>query len=103
SQECYFADSAAEWTDHAGNFLKNAAGEVLASAGRKDRGAELSLGFIGPSYDSAHKADRADVISDPTRDYRGEARKLHAEPQYANRAYGRVKPDGRYRWLQYWF
>jgi hypothetical protein len=103
SQECYFADSAAEWTDHAGNFLKDAAGEVLASAGGKDGPADLSLEFIGPSYGPDQKADKADVISDPTRDYRGEARKLHADPAYGNRVYGRVKPDGDYRWLQYWF
>ncbi len=103
SLECYFADSAAEWTDHAGNTLKDAAGDVLAAAAGAGGAAVLSLDLLGPAYGADKKAADTDLISDPTREYREQARELHANPKYGNRVYGRVKPEGEYRWVQYWF
>jgi hypothetical protein len=99
SQESYFADSAAEWTDNPGNALRDARGKVLASAGHG-----LTPAFLGAEYPDGTKADRRDVIGDPTRNYREQARKLHANPRYANRMYGHaVVDDHDDLWLQYWF
>jgi hypothetical protein len=98
SHEPYFADSAAEWTDNPGNLLKRADGTVLATA---ENG--LSLGFLGPTYGPNAAAAKTDVISNPSRDYAKQARRLHVEEKYANRVYGHVADDGGDQWLQYWF
>ena len=99
SQESYFADSAAEWTDNPGNQLKRADGTVLAAAGQG-----LELSFLGPHYAQNASAAKADVISNPSRKYREQARRLHALPGYANHVYGHAVMDaaGAF-WLQYWF
>jgi hypothetical protein len=99
SQESYFADSAAEWTDNPGNRLINANGKELASAGHG-----LTPAFLGVKYPDGTAAAKKDVISDPRDDYREQARKLHANPRYANRMYGHaVTDDNGDLWLQYWF
>jgi VPS62-like protein len=100
SQESYFADAADTWTDNPGNVLVRADGTVIALAGDL-----LELAFLGPhTYGNGERAARGDAISDPTRDYRAQARRLHEDPRYANRVYGHaaVGGDGR-QWLQYWF
>jgi hypothetical protein len=44
------------------------------------------------------------VISNPSHDYSNQARRLHADTNYANRVYGHVADEkGGSRWLQYWF
>src|SRR3954467_5437209 len=93
SHEAYFADSAAEWTDNPGNALKRADGTVLATA---ENG--LHLGFLGPTYGPNAAAAKTDVISNPSRDYAKQARRLHADPKYRNRVYGRVVDDGGDQW-----
>jgi hypothetical protein len=99
SQESYFADSAAEWTDNAGNELRDARGKVLATAGHG-----LSPAFLGIEYPDGAIADKRDAIADPHDGYREQARKLHANPRYANRMYGHaVVDDNDDLWLQYWF
>jgi hypothetical protein len=99
SQESYFADSAAEWTDNKGNELRNAAGKVLATAGNG-----LTPAFLGVTYPGGAKATDKDLIADPAKDYREQARKLHANKRYANRMYGHaVVDDDGDLWLQYWF
>jgi hypothetical protein len=98
SHEPYFADSAAEWTDNPGNCLKREDGTVLATA---ENG--LDLTFLGPTYTTNAAAAKTDVISNPSRDYPKQARKLHADPKYANRVYGHVVDQAGVRWLQYWF
>ena len=99
SQESYFADSAAEWTDNPGNRLVTAAGQELAVAGHG-----LGLAFLGPTYPDGTAAQDTDVISDPTREYRSQARALHQRPGYANHVYGHAVPDRNGDlWLQYWF
>jgi len=99
SQESFHADSAATLTDSVGrsgpNVLKRKNGTVLAKAG-----AELSLDFLG-SYGAPKKDDYLDAVG---RDYVADARRLHAEPQYADRIYGHVATDRNgATWLQYWF
>jgi hypothetical protein len=99
SQESYFADSAAEWTDNPGNRLTRADGTVLATA---DNG--LDLAFLGPTYTRNAAAAKGDVIGNPTRDYRNQARRLHQLPGYANHVYGHAVVDAADDlWLQYWF
>jgi hypothetical protein len=99
SQESYFADSAAEMTDNPGNRLVRTDGTVLATAGD-----DLSLAFLGVKYPDKSRAARTDVISDPGRNYRDQARALHQNPAYRNRMYGHTVTDGTGRlWLQYWF
>ncbi len=99
SQESYFADSAAEWTDNPGNELRRADGTVLAIAGHG-----LELDSLGQLYAQNASAAKTDVISNPSRMYREQARALHAQPQYANRMYGHAVIDSAGDlWLQYWF
>jgi hypothetical protein len=101
TQEAYFADSAAEWTDAPGQVLQRADGTPIAAA---PPAGPLSLAFLAPGLYADGTAARADdCISCPTRDYVAAARRLHAQPRYANRIYGRWASgsDGR-TWLQYW-
>jgi hypothetical protein len=93
SNEQYFADSAAQWTDNPGNELRRGDGTLLASA------PELSLDYIGD-----YAAEASDFISDPRRDYRAQYVALRvARPELKNRVYGHaVEQNGRL-WLQYWF
>jgi hypothetical protein len=98
SHEAYFADSAAEWTDNPGNTLKRADGTVLATA---ENG--LNLGFLGATYGPNAAAAKTDVISNPSRDYAKQARRFHADAEYANRVYGHVAAEAGDQWLQYWF
>ena len=99
SQESYFADSPAEWTDNPGNRLTRADGTLLATAGDG-----LSLAALGPTYGDGEAAAPDDVIGDPARAYREQARALHQAPGYANHVYGHAVADGAGdEWLQYWF
>jgi hypothetical protein len=99
SQESYFADSASEWTDNPGNELRRADGTVLARAGMG-----LELAFLGQLYAQNASAAKTDVISNPSRNYREQARILHARPGYANHMYGHgVVDSAGDLWLQYWF
>jgi hypothetical protein len=102
SQEAYFADSAAEWTDDRGQVLQRADGTPIAAA---PPDGPLALGFLGPSMygDGKTAVTAGDCISRPGRDYVAAARRLHT--RYGNRMYGRWRrsdADGRV-WLQYWF
>jgi hypothetical protein len=103
SNEVFFADSAAMWTDCPGNVLKRAGGATLASAGGSPL---LSLNFLarGMYGDGRTQVQETDTISDPTRDYRAQAVRLHQNRAYANRIYGHaVHDDDGALWLQYWF
>jgi hypothetical protein len=101
SHECYFADSAAEWTDYTANRLLR--GETVLAAATPDGTPKLSLSFLGSSYTSGDKADEGDVIGNAERDYAKAARLLHQQKEYRNRIYGHFVADGDERWLQYWF
>jgi hypothetical protein len=72
---------------------------VLATAGQG-----LDLGFLGQRYTENAAAAKSDVIGNPSRDYRKQARRLHQLPGYANHVYGHAVTDSAGDlWLQYWF
>ncbi len=110
SQEAFFADSAAEWTDNPGNELRRAyvdghKGQLLAATDPQAGQAKLTLDFLGhPDYADGTEATKDDLISSPQRDYRRRYAQLRQRPGYANRMYGRAQEDSDGRlWLQYWF
>jgi len=110
SNEAFFADSAAEWTDHPGNVLrrteKGEPSEVIAVAPPGTEPAQLALDFLGASeYSNGQPVSEDDVISAPPGNYRAMYVKLREKrPELRNRMYGRAKEDSRGRlWLQYWF
>jgi len=108
SQETYFADSAAEWTDNPENVLrrepKTGDDAVILAAARPREGQErLTLDFLAEvNYPNGARVHVGDQISNAGTDYREQYARLRA-PQYANRVHGRAKEgsDGRV-WLQYW-
>ncbi len=95
SQEAYRAMSAASITDNAGNVLLAGDNSVIARAGE---GLSLELLSAYPPPASPDDDDKLDEAPDPL----SAARELQANPAYADRCYGRVKPDGGRTWLQYW-
>lgn len=115
SQELFFADSAGELTDNylspggldETNKLITSAGRTLATANPSLGFATLSLGFLNATYptgDLALPADRLDARNDSDDDYQADAQRMHADPIYADRVYGRATRDSQGRiWLQYWF
>ncbi len=99
SNEQYFADSPAQWTENPGNELRRTGGKLIA------RAPDLTLGFLDPeTYLDGQKVEKGDYIGDPKRDYRRQYVKLRmARPELKNRVYGRAAEDGDGRlWLQYW-
>ncbi len=109
SNEAFFADSAAEWTDNPANALRRSPtddrpGELLAAARPEAGQAQLELAFLGgSSYPSGGQVERTDVIGCSRRDYRDQYVALRSDRRYANRIYGRAKEDRGRLWLQYWF
>jgi hypothetical protein len=109
SNEAFFCDSAAEWTDNPGNVLRRTVGgkpgDVIAATAPATGPAQLSLAFLAASaYDGGKAVDKDDAISAPTRNYRAMYVALRQRPGYKNRMYGRAKEDAKGRlWLQYWF
>ncbi len=109
SNEQFFADSAAQYTDAPGIELRRVAqngrpGALIASAVPAGDEPRLSLAFLGPqTYGSGEKVDKSDVIGVRGRDYRAQYVKLRtSRPELNNRMYGRaVDANGRL-WLQYW-
>jgi hypothetical protein len=99
SNEQYFADSAAQWTDNPGNELRRKDGTRIAGQ------PALSLGFLAAgAYGDGSPVRSGDHIGDPRADYRRQYVKLRMDrPDLRNRMYGRaVEANGRL-WLQYWF
>lgn len=99
SQEAYFADSAAVFTDSPTNSLKRANGAPIATPPK------LSLEYLGrTTYGDATKVLAGDVLGDGTRHYAANARAMHAKaPRYRDRVYGHAVADSKGRlWLQYW-
>jgi hypothetical protein len=89
SQEPYFADGAAEWTDNPGNELCRLDGSLIASASPGQALQQLSLGFLAAgSYADGSPVSHFDRIRDPAHDYVAQARALHVQARYANRIYG---------------
>lgn len=108
SNEAFFADSAAEWTDSPRNALRRESvdgrpGEILAAASPNQGQQQLSLAFLAAArYQSGAAVQDNDIITNPHRDYREQYVSLRQEPGYANRMYGRCKQGSDGLWLQYW-
>jgi hypothetical protein len=98
SNEQYFADSPAQWTDNPGHELRRADGTIIA------RAPSLSLGLLGrETYADGRAVERDDYIADPNPDHRGQYVLLRvARPDLKNRVYGRAVEDNGRLWLQYW-
>ena len=110
SNEQFFADDAAQYTDAPGIELRRpgAAGKppaiLASSAPAPGKEPKLTLAFLGPeTYGDGAAVDKADVISVRGRDYRAQYVKLRqARADLNNRIYARaVEANGRL-WLQYW-
>lgn len=95
-QDPYRALSARSTTDNPGNVLALRDGTVLARAGD-----DLTLELLA-SYPPPRRPDGRDRI-DQTPDPVAAAARFQADPDYANRAYGRIARHGELTWLQYWF
>lgn len=88
------AMSAASITDNGCNLLRRADRSVIA------RPPELSLDLLA-AYPPRLEAAAGDHLA-AAPDREGDARRMDADPRYADRAYGRVVEDGGRTWLQYW-
>jgi hypothetical protein len=99
SQEAYFADSAAVFTDAPTITLRRADGAPIATPPK------LSLAYLGPTtYADATKVIKDDVLGDSTRNYASNATAIrNRDPRYRDRVYGHARKDSKGRlWLQYW-
>ncbi len=86
------------------NWLKRKDGHVIAGTHPTGEQAQLSIGFLRRGkYGNQQPVKASDYLDIGGRDYVADARIRHANPAYANRAYGRVVTDGGGTWLQYWF
>ena len=109
SNEQFFADSAAQYTDAPGIELRRVPqdgrpGALIASAVPSGREPKLSLDFLGPEvYGNGEKVDKTDRIGVRGKDYRAQYVRLRtSRPELNNRVYARaVEVHGRL-WLQYW-
>jgi hypothetical protein len=109
SNEQFFADSAAQFTDAPGIELRRVPqlgkpGALLASAVPASKQEKLSLAFLGPqAYGSGATVDKTDIIAVRGKNYRAQYVALRtSRPDLNNRVYGRaVEVNGRL-WLQYW-
>lgn len=102
--EIYSAGGAEE-----SNRLIREEGTVIAYANPALSEPNLSWGFLKPpggSYPNGKLVNGADRLSERTSDEEGAASDIvlfEANPEYADRTYGRAKYDGGRWWLQYWF
>ncbi|CAN5226432.1 hypothetical protein BH20ACT16_BH20ACT16_03600 [soil metagenome] len=109
SNEQFFADSAAQYTDAPGMTLRRIPaggkpGTLIASAVPAGKEPKLSLAFLAPLiYGDGEAVQNTDVIGVRGRDYRAQYVKLRtSRPDLNNRMYARaVDANGRL-WLQYW-
>jgi hypothetical protein len=97
SNEAFFCDSAAEWTDNPANslfrdFHDDRPGELLAAAKPEPGKQQLNLAFLAKSsYASGESVEATDFIGCSRRDYRDQYVALRKDRAYANRMYGRLK------------
>jgi hypothetical protein len=109
SNEQFFADSAAQFTDAPGITLRRAAvgrapGAVIATADGAAGKPKLSLAFLGAKvYGNGEAVEKTDAISVRGQDYRKQYAKLRiARPDLNNRIYARAAAVNGRVWLQYW-
>lgn len=113
SNEQYFVDSAAQWTECPGNELRRKdvaegeQGEVIASAVPAGGEPKLTLRFLGSpehGYENGEPWEDTDLIANPGKNYREEYVRLRTErPELKNVMYGRHVTHNDRLWLQYWF
>jgi hypothetical protein len=124
-QERYRADSAAEITGSYvsdgsqracgadtstaySNYLKRInvfreTFEIFAASDPDRDCADLSLDSLRPTYSDGVPATSFDVLDEHNGTEQVDAERLHLNPAYANRVYGRAVVSGGITWLQYWF
>jgi len=109
SNEQFFADDAAQFTDAPGIELRRVPqagkpGALIASAVPAGKEAGLSLAFLGPqTYGSGAKVEKTDIIGVRGNDYRAQYVRLRtSRPDLNNRIYGRAAEVNGRVWLQYW-
>jgi Vacuolar protein sorting-associated protein 62 len=97
-----FFDDGSKWSYT--NTLKQDGGKVLAAARPGHGEPQLDLAFLGRRYPGGVAAKRSDFLDEAGRRYVEDARRLHAEPRYADRIYGHAVRDAAGNtWLQYYF
>ena len=114
SLESFRADSAAElpegyfddgttWSYT--NSLKRKDGSVVAAANPRPGQTKLDLTFLGATrYRNGVSVRRTDCVDAAGRRYVADARRMHADPRFADRIYGHVAREANgTRWAQYWF
>jgi hypothetical protein len=98
----HFFEDGSKWSY--ANVLKRKGGSVVASAQPKDGGTKLDLPFVGRRYGNGDEARATDFLDAVGKRYVEDARRLHADPRYADRVYGHVVHEATGpTWLQYWF
>ncbi len=111
SNEQFFADSAAQYTEAPGITLRRAApsreqsGAVIASSDGAGGAPKLTLDFLGPkTYGNAEPVEKGDLMAVRGRNYREQYVTLRMNrPDLNNVTYGHaIEANGRL-WLQYWF
>ena len=86
------------------NTLKRAGGSIVAAAQPQQGQKQLDLAFLGKRYSGGGAAAATDYLDAAGRRYVEDARRLHADARYADRAYGYVVREANGpTWLQYWF
>jgi len=110
SNEQFFADSAAQFTEAPGLELRRqpeggSKGALIASADPSGSEPKLTLAFLGPArYGDGTPVLKTDVIGVSGSDYRTQYVRLRtARPDLNNRVYGRAVEVNGHLWLQYWF
>jgi hypothetical protein len=83
---------------NAGNLLATRAGEMIAGVGTTPA---LSLAGLS-TYPEGLLAERNDALQ-LAPNVVGDARAMELSEEFGGRLYGRVVPDGKRTWLQYWF
>jgi Vacuolar protein sorting-associated protein 62 len=98
----HFFDDGSKWSYT--NVLKRKGGKVFASARPQQGQRQLDLAFLGKRYANGQEARPTDYVDAAGRRYVEDARRLHGDPRYADRAYGHaVHGAAGTTWLQYWF
>jgi hypothetical protein len=77
--------------------------EILAVSDPRSSCPDLKLSFLGPHYRGGGEASIADFLDEHNDTYAEDAARMHANPRFGNRVYGRAIRSGGRLWLQYWF
>jgi WD40-like Beta Propeller Repeat len=96
-QEQYFADSAAEATDGPENRILASDRETIVAAHESP--------YAVPTLETLKESAAANGVIDEGPETSEDAATMHAQPQYADRAYGRIFQDKLTGadWLDYWY